>query len=181
MGLKAVALLALVVLALAGYDKYLGRDLLFYAGATYRLKTAKVWHWTYSSNYPLVDGEDFHSDKYHLYGYTGYSPKLKAIVIAIRGTVLSFKNFKADLDYYQIPYEKYTSAKVHRSFYHGFKAIEATLLQNMAAITKKYPNVPIYITGHSLGGALAVLAGAELVSSYNITAVYTYGEPRVGD
>lgn len=56
MGLKAVALLALVVLALAGYDKYLGRDLLFYAGATYRLKTAKVWHWTYSSNYPLVDG-----------------------------------------------------------------------------------------------------------------------------
>jgi predicted lipase len=161
MRLKAVVLLLLLaVLAIADYDKYLGRDLLFYAGATYRLKTAKVWQWTYSSTYPLVDGADFSSDKYHLYGYTGYSSKLKAIIVAMRGTVLSFKNLKTDLDYYQVTYPKNPSAKVHRSFYGGCKAIETALRQNLASITKKYPNAPIYVTGHSLGGALAVLSAA---------------------
>jgi len=37
--------------------------------------------------------------------------------------------------------------------------------------------------GHSLGGALATLCAAELVTEYNLTAVrlYTFGCPRVGN
>lgn len=159
---KAVILLLFTILTIAEYDKYLGTDLLFYAGATYRLKTSKVWNWTYSDTYPLIDGIDFTNSKYHLFGYTGYSPKLNVIVVAFRGTVLSFSNLKTDLDYYQISYEKHPSAKVHRSFYRAFKAIEGSLSRNMNTMTKKYPKAPIYFTGHSLGGALAVLAAASL-------------------
>ena len=41
----------------------------------------------------------------------------------------------------------------------------------------------LFLTGHSLGGALAVLAGAVLQFETNrsVTGVYTYGQPRVGD
>jgi len=40
--------------------------------------------------------------------------------------------------------------------------------------------VPIYITGHSLGGALAQIAGAVLGSD-QVAACYTFGAPRVGN
>lgn len=46
----------------------------------------------------------------------------------------------------------------------------------------KYPNAPIVITGHSLGGALSVLAGVE-VNHYikKVDFIYNYGQPRVGN
>lgn len=40
----------------------------------------------------------------------------------------------------------------------------------------------IYVTGHSLGGALALLAALELKrQGFNIAQVYTFGQPRVGN
>ena len=40
---------------------------------------------------------------------------------------------------------------------------------------------PLFITGHSLGAALAILAGARLGRDGVKRAVYAYGSPRVGD
>lgn len=39
---------------------------------------------------------------------------------------------------------------------------------------------PLYITGHSLGGAVAMMATRRLNSERRIAACYTYGSPRVG-
>ncbi len=41
----------------------------------------------------------------------------------------------------------------------------------------------LWITGHSLGGALAVLATAKLrfEKAQPVSGLYTYGQPRVGD
>lgn len=43
-------------------------------------------------------------------------------------------------------------------------------------------HVPLYVTGHSLGGALAVLAAERLTAcGYPVMEVHTFGGPRVGD
>ncbi len=42
---------------------------------------------------------------------------------------------------------------------------------------------PIFLTGHSMGGAIATLASARLMSAknrFNVRGVFTFGSPRVG-
>jgi len=66
---------------------------------------------------------------------------------------------------------------IHRGFEDAFAAVwddVATALKSNA--------LPLFITGHSLGGALAVIAAARLHRELKIdaTAIYTFGAPRVG-
>jgi triacylglycerol lipase len=43
-------------------------------------------------------------------------------------------------------------------------------------------SLPLWITGHSLGGAMATLAGAELIQADEpFYGIYTFGAPRTGD
>jgi triacylglycerol lipase len=62
--------------------------------------------------------------------------------------------------------------EVHRGFSDAFKLAWKALLPLLEPIT-----VPIFYTGHSLGGALAVLAASERKPR----ATYVYGCPRVGN
>jgi hypothetical protein len=38
----------------------------------------------------------------------------------------------------------------------------------------------LWVTGHSLGGALAVIAAAEFEGVFPVTGLHTFGQPRVG-
>ena len=50
------------------------------------------------------------------------------------------------------------------------------------AILDEIQDKPLFLTGHSMGGALAMLAGCRLAKAgRSPIAVYTYGAPRVGD
>ncbi len=77
--------------------------------------------------------------------------------------------------------------KVHTGFFLAWASIEDAVLAQIdrwrseqSGQTPKLP--PLYITGHSLGGALATMAAAAL-SDYgvDVAGVYTFGQPRVGD
>lgn len=45
----------------------------------------------------------------------------------------------------------------------------------------EYQNKPLFISGHSLCGAIATIATKKLKHSAGIAACYTFGAPRVGD
>lgn len=65
---------------------------------------------------------------------------------------------------------------VHQGFHRAYTAVEEPVRALLDGIRDK----PIYITGHSLGGAVAVVATACLARD-EIAACYTFGAPRVGD
>jgi triacylglycerol lipase len=67
--------------------------------------------------------------------------------------------------------------RVHRGFLAAFAACRE---QVDAIVGRKRPSQRLWLTGHSLGGALATLAAAHL-GSVPIQGIYTYGCPRVGD
>ena len=58
----------------------------------------------------------------------------------------------------------------------------AAALRIGKVIGKNLENQQVWVTGHSLGGALAVLLAATLMETgIKVSGLYTFGAPRVGD
>jgi triacylglycerol lipase len=68
--------------------------------------------------------------------------------------------------------------EVHRGFSFGLNEIWQDVLLKLQSFRTQ--NQPLFITGHSLGAALATLAAARL-SADQVQGVYTFGSPRVGN
>jgi triacylglycerol lipase len=73
-----------------------------------------------------------------------------------------------------------SQGKVHAGFYLLYQGL---IGQIRDAIERFDPDLPCYITGYSLGGAVAILAAASLAEGRlrGQLRVYTYATPRVGD
>lgn len=54
------------------------------------------------------------------------------------------------------------------------------MLPAVSAAAAKYPDYRISATGHSLGGAIAPLAAAQLRNQGLAVALYSFGSPRIG-
>ena len=101
----------------------------------------------------------------------------KMLVLAFRGTEKKLADWKADIKAKLVPAEdKSRIGRVHQGFQEAYYSVEALIEEKL----KEFPGEPLFITGHSLGGALAVVA-TRFIDAHSIAACYTYGCPRVGD
>jgi hypothetical protein len=65
---------------------------------------------------------------------------------------------------------------VHRGFLGAFQAVQQQLID----LLDGWNVTAVWLTGHSLGGALATIAAAEWQGRYPIVGITTYGQPAVG-
>jgi hypothetical protein len=69
----------------------------------------------------------------------------------------------------------------------GFRGIYVSLREKLIeALNKKSPNAKVFVTGHSLGGALATLAIPDILKNTHFknpknVVLYTFASPRCGD
>ena len=94
-------------------------------------------------------------------------------VLAFRGTDAGqAKDWATDLD---AAYADAFGAKVHHGFLTGLLGLWPEVLAALG-------NEPLWITGHSLGGALATLGALQAVGTgLPVQGVATFGSPAVGD
>lgn len=111
----------------------------------------------------------------------------KFIVVAFRGTT-SRQDVRTDLQTKLIVERvevegRSADVTVHYGFYLAYTKVEDQIRQLLLQ-AQDPPDKPIFLTGHSLGGALALVASAALAADPKlgdrIAAVYTFGAPRVG-
>ena len=119
-------------------------------------------------------------------GYVAVSHALEVIVIAFRGSEnfgQAFVQFVQTLIY---PKEAFLSeGEVQIYWKRGFETLWPCIEADLKALIAGNPSYQIWVTGHSLGGAMASLASAWL-SYNNVTSrkkiiSYTFGMPRVGN
>ncbi len=115
-------------------------------------------------NYKFLDNEGAQCHIFH---------DSENLVIAFRGTEpTQFSDVKADLLAFKR--KSKTEGKVHM----GFKMELRKLWCDISGILEARKSHNIWITGHSLGGAMATLCGSRLEERNPI--LYTYGSPKVG-
>jgi triacylglycerol lipase len=97
-------------------------------------------------------------------------------VLAFRGTE-TLQDRHTDSKVKRAPLPEVPGVLVHSGFLELFQRCRKEI---EAAVDAHVPsNLGLYITGHSMGGALAQIASAVLERD-NLAACYTFGSPRVG-
>ncbi len=107
------------------------------------------------------------------------------VVVAFRGSKAAVdfvQDAKFELAEYLWMHESLI-AEVHDGFLEDFQAIGGPVVDGVKTLlAARAAFRPVFVTGHSLGGALAILCALELVrEKVPVTGVYTYGQPRVGN
>lgn len=96
------------------------------------------------------------------------------MVLCFRGTEpTQMSDLAADLN--AIPDRGQVGGFVHNGFQNELEKVWDDIVK---LVDKKPKKKPLFITGHSLGGAMATICASRLQK--DVTALYTYGSPRVG-
>ncbi|CAJ0603088.1 unnamed protein product [Cylicocyclus nassatus] len=129
---------------------------------------------------------EFDNEKFTCKAYTAVLPTKKAIVIAFRGTDQGFAQLVREA-WQSIgfkekwPYGGYVSGYFSQAFQ---RLWAAGLDKQVTGHLAKYSGYEIWITGHSLGGAIANLAASWVKSLPGFKGkvkLVTFGSPRVGN
>lgn len=121
------------------------------------------------------------------FGYFAFDNNVKNLYIFVRGTQTDVEA-KLDLQYSQVSGSyvgnNFNNSLIHKGFSNIFGQIKSQLETLLLITTSTYSTISnIIVSGHSLGGAIASLIAAYLIStkSYSNVYTYTYGKPKVGD
>jgi pimeloyl-ACP methyl ester carboxylesterase len=101
-------------------------------------------------------------------------------VLICRGTEGKLADIRTDAQCPLRPWPEGGNSNAHQGF-----STQANVI--LADLKAQQPNAglerPLWITGHSLGGALAVLLALQLskISGFKLAGLVTFGQPKVGD
>jgi len=102
------------------------------------------------------------------------------IVVAFRGSQ-QLPDLVTDANVVLVPFEE-SEAHVHAGFAIAYASVARVVRETVRGQLAAYPGFTLVCTGHSMGGALAVLAGLELKAAEGVDVrVFTFGQPRTGD
>lgn len=106
----------------------------------------------------------------------------KILLVAFRGTE-SMQDALTDANIAKVNGPK---GKVHMGFWNGLLSVWGNMaddILNRLDVEDRTKRPKVWITGHSLGAALATLAAADLrmVKTKGVRGLYTFGSPRAGD
>ncbi len=163
-----------------GFDGQRARELAMLIGEAYS-QFEQPNTWSIPTDYDLIKNL-YHDSKDNLFGFV--AKKDGDVFIIIRGTKTIWEWYNNTV----IKYEDYKSlignswGETAEGFYTIYGDLRNEISAAMQELSGEFDNV--FVSGHSLGGALATLAIPDLVDgglNPSMLTVYTFASPRCGD
>lgn len=156
--LKIAVFVALISFS-ACYSTLMAHDLAHMSNIAYEsLATINAWNCSGCSTYPVKNQKGFFSSAANIQGYAAYFPKENAILVAFRGSV-DIKNWIYNIDTASVAYPPCSGCSVHSGFYSAYKGVSPLVRTEVDRLLGLYKTAKLIITGHSLGGAMAIHCG----------------------
>ncbi|EFA83435.1 hypothetical protein PPL_03582 [Heterostelium album PN500] len=113
----------------------------------------------------------------------GYSVIYNNTIIAVFKGTTGFLNVIVDIEFLRKDYPNVPGAKVHDGFYDSWLDVRSQVQEGITNQFKECPDCSLFVTGHSMGGAISTFCTLELLDWFpNVPLfTYTYGSPRVGN
>lgn len=93
-----------------------------------------------------------------------------------------------DLQVLQVPFNSQgvsnaSDARAHQGFLSAYNSVASDVIATVSSELDANPDYSLITTGHSLGGAIASIAGVSLASNIPNTPlqIFTFGQPRTGN
>lgn len=182
----------------AQYTDSLGRSTVLYAAAAYcEQNTILSWNFTATCQ-PFFNTfkiyETYYAEDTDAYAYTGYDPTKELIIVGFKGTnpedILDWIDDITGSFFYNYTCtmaggNSFQGSEGFCDYYRSLK--DLGVLNDVITLLEAHPTYKLIITGHSLGGAAAVVHAVDLLywmsqnENHNPIFLVTYGQPRVGD
>lgn len=118
------------------------------------------------------------------FAFISKSTTSKAIVVAFRGSKSSKHVIKQALENLVLFKKTVLGGSVYRYFYNAYRSFQPEIKRILKCLVKDNPTYDIWVTGHSLGGAIASVFSAKLLDKKIIPPeklkTIVFGMPRVG-
>lgn len=111
-------------------------------------------------------------------GYIAVDHTRDLTVLAFRGS-RSIRNWLANADFIPVPTDICPDCTAHQGFWDSWQEARSGILDTLVKTANQYPSSKVVVVGHSLGGAIADLAAAEIRKQGINVDLYTYGAPRI--
>ena len=95
---------------------------------------------------------------------------------------MGFENWKTNFSLIRRDFSGCSGCSLHSGFYGAYNGMAKSVANAFTSLRQKYPNKKLWITGHSLGGALATVCASEIYEQFKVKpdTFITFGSPRVG-
>ncbi|KAJ3277881.1 hypothetical protein HK104_002878 [Borealophlyctis nickersoniae] len=119
-------------------------------------------------------------------GYVATYDARQTIIVSFRGSA-NIENWIANLQFAKADADFLVSgAKVHTGFLDKWNEVKSTVVNLVQAARQKNPGYSVTFTGHSLGGATALIAAMDASYKWlsipaSDISVFSVGMPRVGN
>ena len=175
-----IFILLLLLLPCSAYDENIAKQAVNLSQASYCVSSIDEW------NCPTCDPSntiEYIVEEKGSKAIQGFDPTTNTIFTAFRGSS-NIHNWIENIQLKKIAPYTNTSIEVEKGFFTAYNFIKPQIIMNLDDLKNKYKTNQLFITGHSLGGALSTLLSYDIMTTYmeyDIKHLLNFGSPRVGN